>query len=213
VIRAFVWNIAKIASLALLAKAAASVAIQIWPTPTPPAVGFVLNSRLRRRYRAPAATLRRIGLRPGMRALELGPGVGLFTAEAARLLGDGGLLLALDLQMGMLRPLSRLAREAGLANTALGAAEAGWLPLPDASIDLAFLFAVLPMLPDKRRALAELRRVLRPGGILAVGEDLVEPEYVPAWLIRRWCRRAGFVPVASFGNGWCYTVMFESPLQ
>lgn len=205
----FLGKVAEIIGLALLAKAAISLAIQLRPTPTPPAVGFVLNSRTRRRYRDPAGTLRRAGLRPGMRALELGPGVGLFTGEAARILGDEGTLLALDLQMGMLRPLARMVRSAGLTNVALGAAEAGALPLPDASVDMAFLFAVLPMLPDKRRALAELRRALRSGGILVVGEDLIEPEYVPALVIRRWCRRAGFVPVAAFGNGLCYTLVFE----
>lgn len=199
----------EIAGLALLAKAAISLAIQLRPTPTPPAVSFLLNNRLRRRYRAPAATLARIGLRPGMRALELGPGVGLFTVEAARLLGGAGRLLALDLQLGMLRPLARHLRAAGLANVAIGAAEAGALPLADASVDLAFLIAVLPMLPNKRRALAELRRVLRPGGILAVSEDLVEPEYVPALTTERWVRGAGFARIARFGNGLSYTLVFE----
>ena len=205
----FLSRTIEIAGLALLSKAAMSLAIQLRPTPTPPAARFLLNNRLRRRYRAPAATLARIGLRPGMRALELGPGVGLFTVEAARMLGSAGRLYALDLQIGMLRPLARHVRAADITNVAIGAAEAGSLPLPDASVDLAFLIAVLPMLPDKRRALAELRRVLRPGGTLAVSEDLVEPEYVPALLTERWVRGAGFARTAKFGNGLSYTVVFE----
>ena len=47
----------EIAGLALLAKAAISLAIQLRPTPTPPAVSFLLNNRLRRRYRAPHVEL------------------------------------------------------------------------------------------------------------------------------------------------------------
>jgi ubiquinone/menaquinone biosynthesis C-methylase UbiE len=110
----------------------------------------------------------------------------------------------------MLRPLQRLVRRAGLANTHLQAATATALPLADASIDLAFLIAVLPMLPNRCQALSELRRVLKPCGMLAVSEELIEPEYVPAFLTERWCRRAGFSLKGRRRNLWCYMLTFTA---
>lgn len=207
---AFRWAIRTIGAL-LLAKLAMSIYLQLRPMPTPPAVSFLLNSSWRRRYRDPARALAPLGLRSGMRVLELGPGVGVFTAEAARQLGADGLLLCVDLQIGMLRPLQRLVRRAGLANVSVQAGDAAALPLADASVDLAYLIAVLPMLPDKQRALAELRRVLKPGGILAVSEEFPEPEYVPMSVTAYWCRRAGFTLRARHGSFWCYTLVFAAP--
>jgi ubiquinone/menaquinone biosynthesis C-methylase UbiE len=195
----------------LLAQLLVRIYIQLRPLPTPPFVSFLLTSSWRRRYRDPARTLAPLGLRAGIRVLELGPGVGVFTAEAARLVGRDGLLLCIDLQRGMLRPLLRLVRRAGLANVSVQAGDATALPLADGAIDLAYLIAVLPMLPDKRRALAELRRVLKPGGVLAVSEELIEPEYVPIGVTTRWCRRAGFIPRARYGNVWCYMLVCEAP--
>jgi ubiquinone/menaquinone biosynthesis C-methylase UbiE len=203
------WAV-RILGAIVLAKLVMSIFIQLRPTPTPPIFRSLLTSRWRRHYRDPAVTLAPIGLRAGMRALELGPGVGAFTAEAARLVGEQGMLLCVDLQQGMLRPLQQLVRQAGLEHVSLQAADGAALPLTDASIDVAFLIAVLPMLANRRRALAELRRVLKPGAVLAVSEELIEPEYVPAFVIERWCRRAGFTPLARYANLWCYMLTFRS---
>lgn len=203
----------RLAGALLLIQAAVRIFLQIRPIPTPPRASFLLTGGWRLRYRDPARTLAPLRIRPGMRVLELGPGVGVFTAEAARLVGPGGRLLCVDLQMGMLRPLLRRVRQAGLANVSLHAGDAAALPLADSSIDLAYLIAVLPMLPDKQRALAELRRVLKPGGVLAVSEELPEPEYVPMRVTARWCRRAGFAPHTRRGNLWCYTLIFTRPAE
>ena len=204
------WGVRAAIAL-LLVQLIVRIYIQLRPIPTPPRASFLLTSGWRRRYRDPARTLAPLGMRPGMRVLELGPGVGVFTGEAARLIGPEGLLLCVDLQMGMLRPLQRLVRRAGLANVCVQAGDAAALPLANSSIDLAYLIAVLPMLPDKRRALAELRRVLKPGAILAISEELPEPEYVPLNVIVRWCRRAGFIPYARHGSAWCYMLIFTRP--
>jgi len=199
----------KIVAILGLAKAAISIAIQLRPTPTPPLFRVLLNNRVRRRYREPPATLAQAGIERGMRVLELGPGPGLFTTAAAGLLGDMGLLLCLDLQPAMLRPLQQHVCAAGLANVRLCTADAAALPLASSSIDLAYLIAVLPMLADKRGGLSELRRVLRPGGVLAVSEELLEPEYVPAFVTVWWCRQAGFRLRAHYGSAWCYTLVLS----
>jgi len=143
--------------------------------------------------------------------LELGPGSGLFTIEAAPLLGDQGQLVCADLQMAMLRLLKRGIREAGLRNVFLQAATAEHLPLADSSFDLALVIAVLPMVRNKGQALHELRRVLKPGGILAISEEIMEPEYVPAILTRWWCRRAGFILASQIHTRWWYMLLLRRP--
>src|SRR5688572_522471 len=69
------------------AKLLLSLAIQLWPIPTPVWARWLLHSRWRRRYRVPERTLALLDIQPGMQVLELGPGSGLFTLEAARLVG------------------------------------------------------------------------------------------------------------------------------
>jgi len=193
------------------AKLLLSLAIQLCPIPTPAWARRLLHSRWRRHYRAPTRTLARLDIRPGMRVLELGPGSGLFTPAAARLLGESGQLVCVDLQMAMLRPLKQDVRAAGLRNVLLQAATAERLAFIDASFDLVLAIAVLPMVPHKHRALRELGRVLKPGGLLVVSEEILEPEYVPAMLTRYWCRRAGFTLAAQFPTGWWYMLLFRRP--
>jgi len=195
----------------LCAKLLLSLAIQLWPIPTPPWARWLLHTRWRRHYRAPKRTLALLDIQPGMQVLELGPGSGLFTLEAARLVGDQGRLVCVDLQMAMLRPLKQDIRVARLQHVFLQAATAEQLPLGDSRFDLVLAIAVLPMVRHKHQALRELRRVLKPGGLLAVSEELVEPEYVPALLTRRWCRRAGFTPIGHIRTAWWYMLLFRRP--
>jgi ubiquinone/menaquinone biosynthesis C-methylase UbiE len=118
-----------------------------------------------------------------------------------------------DLQMAMLRPLKQDIRVARLQHVFLQAATAEQLPLGDSSFDLVLAIAVLPMVRHKHQALRELRRVLKPGGLLAVSEEILEPEYVPAMLTRYWCRRAGFTLESQIRTGWWYMVLFRRPTQ
>lgn len=193
------------------AKLLLGLAIQLWPLPTPSWARPLLHSRWRRRYRAPKRTLALLDIQPGMRVLELGPGSGLFTLEAAQLVGEQGRLVCVDLQMAMLRPLKQDIRDTGLRQVFLQAATAERLPLIDASFDLVLAIAVLPMLRHKSYALGELRRVLKPGGVLAVSEEILEPEYVPAMLMRFWCRRAGFTLATQIRTAWWYLLLFRRP--
>ncbi len=209
VLRWIGWLAAGLASAKLLL----SIAIQLWPVPTPSWARGLLHSRWRRRYRDPSRALALLGIRPGMQVLELGPGSGLFTLEAARLLREPGRLICADLQMAMLRPLDQQLRAAGVRNVLLQAATAERLALRDASVDLVLAIAVLPMIAGKHQALCELRRVLKPGGMLAVSEELLEPEYVPALITRWWCRRAGFTLVGQARTRLWYMLLFRSPIR
>lgn len=98
-------------------------------------------------------------------ALEIGSGTGYFSLNLLQL-GVVERLTATDISPGMLRRFAATAESLGLAaETAV--AEAEQLPFEDGSFDLVFGHAVLHHIPDLGRALAEFRRVLRPGGAIA----------------------------------------------
>jgi SAM-dependent methyltransferase len=126
--------------------------------------------------------------RPGERVLEIGPGTGLFSLPVARALGPTGRLDVFDIQQEMLDHTLRVAGEQGIANLTATRGDARELPFADGSFDAAFMVTVLGEIPSWGRALGELRRVLRPGGRLVVGEFLLDWHAVPLALL---CRRAG----------------------
>src|SRR6059058_1328463 len=103
--------------------------------------------------------------RPFADALEIGSGTGYFSLNLLQL-GLIGRLVATDISPGMLDELGATAERLGL-EVETKATDAERLPFQDASFDLVFGHAVLHHLPDLDAALAEFRRVLRPGGTVA----------------------------------------------
>ena len=95
---------------------------------------------------------------PGQRLLDCGCGPGTITADLAAVVAPG-LVVGLDRDLAALPPLPPFAR---------CGADMYMLPFPDSSFDSAFAHAVLVHLRDPLAALRELRRVLRPGGLVAV---------------------------------------------
>ena len=177
--------------------------------PCPYAVAWMVDNPYRRRQVGPL--LSRIGVRPGERVLELGPGPGAFTIPAAQRAEPGGSLVAVDIQPAMIASVERRVRQAGLNNVETRVAGAYELPLDGESIDRAFLVTVLAEIPDRQRALAELRRVLKSGGILSITEQFMDPDYPLAATVVRWAAEAGFELVERHGNWWTYTLNFRKP--
>jgi SAM-dependent methyltransferase len=175
--------------------------------PCPAALDWLVDNPIRRWEMRPV--LDRVGIRPGERVLELGPGPGAFTMEAARRVGAQGRLVAVDIQPKMIAQVEKRVREAGLTNVETHVADAYHLPLDDASVDRAFLVTVLPEVPDQSRALAELRRVIKPGGLLSITEEFFDPDYPFAFETIRRVEAAGFSLDQWFGNFWVYTLNFR----
>jgi SAM-dependent methyltransferase len=178
--------------------------------PCPFALAWLVDNPLRRRYMGPE--LDRVGIQPGERVLELGPGPGAFTVDAARRTQPGGTVVAVDIQPRMIAAVDKRVQEAGLTNVETHVASAYELPVEDGSIDRAFLVTVLPEIPDRQRALAELRRVLKPGGVLSITEEFLDPDYPLARTTERWAEQAGFELAESHGNWWVYTLNFRKPV-
>lgn len=106
-------------------------------------------------------------LRPGDEVLDIAAGTGDQSRAAARLVAPGGSVLATDISPEMLEIAARQTREEGVRNVTFRAMDAEQLDLPDNRYDAAISRLGLMLIPQRHRALAEIRRVLKPGGRLA----------------------------------------------
>jgi ubiquinone/menaquinone biosynthesis C-methylase UbiE len=194
-------------------SAAILLAVIVWrrlfAAPMPPIFNATLDTGFRRRHFSPDVAAERHGLRPGMRVLELGPAGGYLTSAAQRRIQPGGRLVCLDLQPSLLR---KLRGRLGAETPPLVCGNAQQLPFRDDCFDLVFVVEVMGEIPDKGVALREIRRVLHPGGTLAVSEAaLLDPDYVRFPVLMRLAAVAGFSPREGFSQWFQYTQRFVSP--
>jgi len=138
---------------------------------------------------------------PGERLLEIGPGTGYYSLDLAEWVAPEGTLELFDLQQDFLDHVMERAAERGLGNLVATRGDATALPYEDASVDAVVLTAVLGEIPDREAALAEVRRVLRPGGRLVVGELFGDPHFTTRAALERLGAGAGLSLVERSG-GW-----------
>jgi ubiquinone/menaquinone biosynthesis C-methylase UbiE len=185
-------------------------------SPAPTFIGRFLDSDFRRWFQSPDKVIERSGIKPGMTVMELGCGSGAFTTFIARVVGEQGKVYAVDVQPEMLQQLERkLSRSENqdITNIELKQAGAYDLPFADESLDLVCMVTVLQEIPDRGRALREIRRVLTPGGILAVTEFLPDPDYPLRSTTIKLCQQEGFILNDNLGNLWNYTVRLKKSLS
>jgi arsenite methyltransferase len=124
--------------------------------------------------------VRHAGLVAGEVVLDLGCGAGIDTILAARQVGLSGRVIGLDMLDEMCWRAHATANAAGVAGcTEFKRGEMEAIPLPDESVDVVISNGVLNLSPRKARALAEVHRVLRPGGRLCVADLTVEDDLPP----------------------------------
>lgn len=110
------------------------------------------------------------GIHAGETVLDIGSGSGTDAFIAARLVGPGGRVIAMDLTDAMLGKLAGTGLESGIRNVYLLKATADEIPLPDASVDVVTSNGVLNLILEKERALSEIHRVLKAGGGLQLAD-------------------------------------------
>jgi arsenite methyltransferase len=110
---------------------------------------------------------------PGDRVLDVGSGSGTDVLIASVLTGPSGSVLGLDMTQAMRAKLRRSAELAAARNVDVIEGNAEDIPLPDESVDVVTSNGVLNLVPDKRRAFAEIARVLRPNGRLQIADIIV----------------------------------------
>jgi arsenite methyltransferase len=119
-------------------------------------------------------------LQPGQIVLDVGSGGGIDTILAARRVGPEGQAVGLDMLEEMCERGRGHAAQAGVEGwTELRQGEMEDIPLPDGSVDVAISNGVLNLSARKSRALAEIFRVLGPGGRLCMADLTVEGELPP----------------------------------
>ena len=145
----------------------------------------------------------------GERILEIGPGTGYYTLDLAEWVGPGGTVEIFDLQQQFLDHTLRAAEERGLVNITPTQGDATELPFEADSIDAVVLTAVLGEIPDRAAALAEIERVLRPGGRLIVGELFGDPHFTTLRSLQDQCDTAALRFERRSGNWFGYFARFS----
>ena len=113
-------------------------------------------------------------LQPGERVVDVGCGAGLDSLIAARMVGAEGHVIGVDMTPAMLAKARVSATEKGYSQVTFREGYAEALPAPDDWADVVISNGVLNLMPDKTAALAEMARVLQPGGRLQIGDILVQ---------------------------------------
>jgi ubiquinone/menaquinone biosynthesis C-methylase UbiE len=116
----------------------------------------------------PAETLKRIGVQEGQVLCDIGAGSGIFTIPAAKI--TGSTVYAVEISESMLAVIADKARAEGLDNIELIHTAGDRYTIDDHSIDVALAVTVLHEISDKAAFLAEVWRLLKPGGLFAVIE-------------------------------------------
>lgn len=109
------------------------------------------------------------GLQPGMKVLDLACGPGIVSCLLARLVGDGH-VTGVDLSDDLLSEARATAAQQGLNNLQFSQGDVYKLDLPDNSFDFIYARFLFQHLEHPGRALAEARRVLKPGGLIAIAD-------------------------------------------
>jgi SAM-dependent methyltransferase len=124
-------------------------------------------------------------VRPGATALDLGSGAGLDSILAARRVGPRGQVIGIDMTPEMVEKARRNAQAVGLSNVEFLNAPAEAIPLGDDTADVALCNGLFNLCPDKPRALAEVYRVLKPGGRFLIADILLEDRVTPEEVARK----------------------------
>ena len=192
-----------------------------------------------RRGAADSAAYLLAHLRAGMDLLDVGCGPASITADLAERVAPGR-VVGLDAAAGALEAARATLRERGLSEQVeLTCGDIMALPFEDASFDVVHAHQVLQHLADPVGALAEMRRVTRPGGIVAVRDAVYsamtwfpEPAGMEQWRsvymataranggepdagsrLLSWARAAGFADASASASTWCYATPADRAWQ
>jgi len=173
-------------------------------------------------------------LRPGLDVIDVGCGPGSITIDLAARVAPGR-VVGVDRSEAPLDEARALAGERGVSNVAFEVADVSALPHADATFDVVHAHQLLQHVPDPVAALREMRRVCRPGGIVAARDVIFgattwypDDPGLDRWLalqqatmraigthpdggrrLHAWARAAGFGSIRSSATAWCFSTPDE----
>ena len=112
-------------------------------------------------------------LSEGERVLDIGCGAGFDALLAARQVGPGGSVVAVDMTEAMIEKTRAGVAALGLDNVDVRRGFAEQLPVDDGSVDIVISNGVINLCPDKAAVMSEAQRVLRPGGRIQIADIVV----------------------------------------
>ncbi len=173
---------------------------------------FTIDNPLRRLQHKPEKIVGPY-VKPGMTVLDVGCGMGFFSIAMARMVGQQGRVIAVDLQQKMLEVLRRRAEQAGVADQIqFHRCESDRLGV-DANVDFALAFAMVHEVSDQRRLLGEIHDCLKTGGRLMLAEPRL---HVSGRAFKRTVALAGevgFGVVEEPNVRWCRAVVLGKGQQ
>jgi ubiquinone/menaquinone biosynthesis C-methylase UbiE len=205
------WVVIVVIVLALVFNLAWRWASRHWSLPCPTLLAWSLENPRFQRIAGTAATLDRMGLRPGQKILEIGPGPGrLLIPAAGRVLPDGE-AVGIDIQSGMINRLMARAKQANLTNLTPILGDATQPHVPDGHFDLVFLCTALGEVPDRAAVLNRSFSALKSGGVLSITEKFGDPHYQSRSTVKRLAAEAGFQLQSIQGGWWFFRANFVKP--
>lgn len=178
--------------------------------PAPAFVTRMIDNPFRRKFvQKPDVIASRMMLKPGMTVLDIGPGKGSYTKAVAEKVLPEGRVYAIDIQEKVIDYLNRRIEKEQIPNIMPSIGNVYDLSFSDASIDRILLIACLPEIPDKIRALKELRRVLKADGIISLCELFPDPDYPFRSTEKKWAGAANLKLVSEYGNWFAYQLNFR----
>ena len=178
--------------------------------PIPGFMTRLIDNPIRRKFiQKPEKVAERMCLKPGMIIIEIGPGKGSYTKALAKNILPDGKVYALDIQESIINRLKKRIEKEGITNIIPKIDDAYNLSFEDESVDRVLMIACLPEIPDPIRVLKELKRVLKPDGLISLSEMLPDPDYPRRKTEKKWAEEAGFDLDEQFGNWFIYQLNFK----
>jgi ubiquinone/menaquinone biosynthesis C-methylase UbiE len=168
--------------------------------------GYFIDNPLRRLLHNPEKIVGPY-VEPSMTVMDIGCGMGLFSIAMARMVGEQGRVIAVDLQQKMLDVLRRRTERAGVADRIqLHQCEADRLSVV-LQADFALALMIVHEVPDQRRLFGEIHACLKPGGKVLMAEPKI---HVPGPAFQQTvvaAEEVGFQVVETPRVRWCRAVV------